>query len=106
MNTEIYAYLARKTSWGRKELRELHPAQLLEFYNEVVFQESQEEWRNQNNLANILAAIYNTIPRKKGSKTLNAKDFFEVEKPMRQGEKKKDVITELAETVGIRLPEK
>jgi hypothetical protein len=25
---------------------------------------------------------------------------------MRQGEKKKDVITELAETVGIRLPEK
>lgn len=105
MNTEIYAYLARKTSWSRKDLQELHPTQLLSFYNEVVFQELQEEWRNQNNIATVLAAIYNTIPRKRGSKSLTAKDFFDVERPTKQ-EKKKDVITELAETVNIKLPEK
>ncbi len=105
MNTEAVVYLARKLHWTRGEIGELTPKQFNEILKELYYQESIDEYRRQYSTASILAAIYNTIPRKLGHKALTAKDFLSGDMPTRDG-KKPSPIDELARKKGIKLPSK
>ena len=104
MNTEAIVYLLRKTSLTRNEIGKLTPAQLNAIIQEVSFQESIEEYRKQHGLATILAAIYNTIPRKRGSKIFKANDFLSSEMPTRN--KPQNELEQLASKHNIKLPTK
>lgn len=105
MNTnETDTYLLRKTSTTRNELGELSPAQYNALLKETYYQESIDEYRRQYSIASLLAAIYNTIPRKRGSKILKASDFLKGEMPQRN--EKKDTLDELADKRGVKLPSK
>ena len=103
MNTEAIVYLMRKTNLTRSEIGKLSPKQFNEILSELYFQESVDEWRKMNSVANILAAIYNTIPRKKGSQPIKAKDFLGTEMPERHIKQEKTV-DQMAEDKGIKLP--
>ena len=105
MHTEAIIYLLRKTSLTRSEIGKLKPDQLNAIIKEVAYQESVEEYRRQHGLASILAAIYNTIPRKRGSKVLKASDFLSGEMPTRKPQRPIDTNT-LAKNKGIKLPSK
>ncbi len=106
MNTnETDAYLLRKTSVTRNELGELSPAQYNALLKEVYYQESVDTYRQQYSVASILAAIYNTIPRKRGSKVYQASDFLKGDMPERNP-KPQDSLDKLAEDRGIKLPSK
>ena len=102
LTTEQIVYLLRKTSLTRFEIGRLSPSQAVVILNEVYLQESQDHWRQQYNLATLLAAIYNTIPKRRGGKVLTADDFIGA---MPAKEPKKDRIIELAEKHGIQIPE-
>ena len=104
MNTEAIIYLLRKTSLTRSEIGKLSPTQFNEILREVYYQESVAEWRNQYSVASILAAIYNTVPRKRGSKASKASDFLASEMPTRNP--KVDTVNNLAERHNIRMPTK
>lgn len=103
MTTESIVYLLRKTSLTREGIGKFTPAQFAEIVKEAHFQESIEEWRRQYGIASLLAAIYNTIPRKRGSKILKASDFLLGEMPTRN---KENTLEKLADEKGIRLPSK
>jgi len=105
MNTEAIVYLLRKTSLTRSEIGKLKPDQLNAIIKEVYFQESVDEYRKMYSVASILAAIYNTIPRKSGHKALTAKDFLSGDMPTK--DKRPDTNIEiLAKQKGIILPNK
>lgn len=104
-STEAVVYLARKLHWTRDEIGKLTPAQFNEILKELHFQESLDIYRQQHSTASILAAIYNTIPRKRGSKTYKASDFLSGEAPVRDP-KPKDSLDKLAENKGVKLPSK
>ena len=103
MNTEIICYLLRKTSLTRTEIGKLNPEQLNAIIKEVYFQESIEEYKRQHGIASILAAIYNTIPRKRGSKVFKASDFLQGEAPTRN---KENELEQLASKHNVKLPTK
>ena len=105
MNTEVIVYLLRKTTLTRSEIGKLTPLQFQEILKEVAYQESVDEYRRQHGLATILAAIYNTIPRKRGSKVLKASDFLKGDMPERNP-KPQDSLDKMAEDRGIKLPSK
>lgn len=103
---EMVVYLARKLGWSREDIGRMTLLQFLQTYNELVYQESVDIWREQHNLANLMAAIYNTIPRGRGAKTFEAKDFYDAAPPTRGGEDRK-LMTEVdqkATEAGIILP--
>ncbi len=104
MSTEAICYLLRKTSLTRTEIGKLTPAQLNIIIKEVNFQESVDEYRKQHGIATILAAIYNTTPRKRGSKVLRASDFLSGEMPARN--KPQNELEQLASKHNIKLPTK
>ena len=105
MNTEAVVYIARKLHWTRSEIGKLSPVQFNEILRELYYQESVDEWRKMHTVASILAAIYNTIPRK-NRKALTAKDFLKGDMPTREV-KKPDIDVEiLAKQKGIILPSK
>jgi len=104
MNTEAICYLLRKTSLTRSEIGKLKPDQLNAIIKEVYFQEAVESYREQHGLASILAAIYNTIPRKSGHKALIAKDFLGGDMPTREGKRPDTNVDILAKQKGIKLP--
>ena len=104
MNTEAIVYLARKLKWTRAEIGQLSPQQFNELLKEVYYQESIDEYRNQFGIASILAAIYNTIPRKRGSKVFKASDFLKGEMPSR--DKPQNELEQLASKHNIKLPTK
>jgi hypothetical protein len=104
VNNEGIVYLLRKTSLTRSEIGKLTPPQFNEILSEVYFQESVDEWRRQHSIASIMAAIYNTIPKKRGTKACKASDFLAGEVPTRNP--KADTLETLAEKQGIRLPTK
>ena len=97
---EAVVYLARKLHWSRKEIGELTPNQFNEIMVELQFQESQERYREDHNVASILAAIANTIPSK-SRKTYKARDFLGYPEPTRGTDKS---LKELAQEKGIELP--
>ena len=102
MSTEAIVYLLRRTSLTRSEIGKLKPDQLNAIIKEVSFQESIDEYRRQHGLATILAAIYNTIPRKRGSKIFKASDFLSGEMPTRN----KSELEQLASRHNVKLPTK
>mgnify|MGYP001599216071 CR=1 FL=1 len=101
MNTESVVYLARKLHWTREQIGALSPAQFNEILNEVYFQESVEDYHRQHSTACLLAAIYNTIPRKT-NKALTAKDFIKGEAPTRDPR----TLENTAEKHNVKLPSK
>ena len=103
MNTELFVYLIRKTSLTPLDIGELTPTQLNEMITELYYQEAVDEYRRQYSTASLLAAIYNTIPRKSGHKALTAKDFLAGDMPTR-GDKKPSNVDELAIKKGIIIP--
>jgi len=105
VNTEQVVYIARKLHWSRVEIGQLSPAQFNEILKELYYQESVDEWRKMHSVANILAAIYNTIPRKKGSQPIKAKDFLSTDMPERHVKQEKTV-DQMAGDKGIKLPSK
>lgn len=102
-DTEQIVYLLRKTSMNRTEIGKLSPSEGDAILREVYFQEAVDEWRRQHGVASLLAAIYNTIPRKRGSKACKASDFLQGEMPTRNPE---NTLEKIAEDKGIRLPSK
>jgi len=86
------------------ELGNLSPAQYNALLKEVYYQESVEEYRIQHSIASILAAIYNTIPRKSGHTPLKAKDFLSGDMPTREGKRPDTNVEILARQKGIILP--
>ena len=104
MSTEGVVYLLRKTSLTRSEIGKLRPEQLNAILKEVAFQESIEQYQHAHSVASLLAAIYNTIPRK-SKKALTAKDFLSGEPPQREYKPRASLET-LAEKKGIKLPSK
>ena len=105
MHTEAIVYLLRKTSLTRSEIGKLKPDQLNAILKEVSYQESIDEYRRQHGIATILAAIYNTIPRK-NRRALTAKDFLTGDIPTREGKRPDSNIDILAKRKGIILPSK
>ena len=105
MSTEAICYLLRKTSLTRDEIGKLTPGQFNTILKEVYFQESVDTYREQHSIASILAAIYNTIPRKRGSKVYQASDFLKGDIPERNP-KPQDSLDKMAEDSGIKLPTK
>ena len=101
---EAIVYLARKLHWSRKEIGELTPKQFNELMEELQFQESQEQYRQDHAIASILAAIYNTIPRK-SHKTFKPKDFLSRTEPKRATVEEKS-LEDIAREQGIRMPQK
>lgn len=106
MNIEAICYLLRKTSLTRAEIGKLTPDQLNAIVKEVFFQENIDQYRHQYSVASILAAIYNTIPRKAGAKTFTAKDFLSGDMPTREGKQPETTVEILAKEKGIILPTK
>ena len=96
---EAVVYMARKLHWSLDEIGALTPRQFNELMVELQFQEAQEQYRRDHNVASILAAIANTIPSK-SHRTYKAKDFIGQE-PQREKEK---TLEELAGEKGIKLP--
>ena len=105
MNTEAVVYLLRKTNLTREDIGKLTPRQFNEILKEVYYQESVDTYRNQYSVASIMAAIYNTIPRKRGSGALKAGDFLKGDIPQREI-KQQDSLEKMAEDRGIKLPTK
>ena len=103
-NTEAVVYIARKLHWTRAEIGQLSLAQFNTLLKELQYQESVDEWRRMHTVANILAAIYNTIPRKNRG-ALKAGDFLSGGIPTREV-KKVDTLEKLANDRGIKLPSK
>ncbi len=104
LDIESQVYLLRKTNLTSADILHIHPAHLAEILQEVYFQESQEEWRTQHSVASLMAAIYNTIPRKKGSRPIKASDFLQSEMPSRAP--KESAVDNLADKYKVSLPTK
>ena len=104
MNTESIVYLLRKTSLTLEAIGKLTPIQFNAILSETYFQESQDEWRTQHSVALIMAAICNTIPRKKGSRPTKASDFLQSDMPSRTS--KEDSLQDLANKYKVSLPGK
>jgi len=105
VNTEAIVYLARKLHWTRGEIGQLTPAQFNEILRELYHQEAVENYYKQHSVASILAAIYNTIPRQRGSKIYKASDFLKGDIPQRNP-KPQDSLDKMAEDRGVKLPTK
>ena len=93
-------YIARKLHWTRHEIGCLTPAQFNALFEELQFQEIQEQYRHDYSVATILAAIYNTIPTK-SRKTYKPKDFIGTA-PKRKSQA--ESIEKLARGKGIKFP--
>ena len=104
-SNEAVVYLARKLKWTRSEIGQLSPQQFGEVLKEVAYQESVDAYRGQYAVASLLAAIYNTIPRKRGGKVFKASDFLKGDMPERNP-KPQDSLAQMAEARGIKLPTK
>jgi hypothetical protein len=100
---EQIVYLLRKTNLNLKEIGELTPKKLNAILKELYYQESEDEWRRQNSVANLMASIYNTVPSKRGSKVYKASDFLD-SKPTREVKDKNITLESLATAKGIKLP--
>ncbi len=104
------AYLLRKTSLTLAEIREgLDIGQFQELFAEVAYQEAVDDYQQASYMANLLAAIANTVPRK-SQKTYDAAYFLKDTKPPRRiGPdgvvlNDKEELELLAKRFGIKLP--
>ena len=104
MHTEAICYLLRKTNLTLEAIGKLTPAQFNEIIKETSYQESVDEYHRQYSVASLLAAIYNTIPRQRGSKVYQASDFLSGEMPSRN--EPQNEVEQLATKHNIKLPTK
>ncbi len=111
MKNSIYgiAYLLRKTNMTRMAIGRLKPSQFIDLLTEVHYQEAMEDYQTDARLANLLAAIANSVPRKP-PKTYRASDFLGT-MPQRVGEEgavvdEKTKLETLAKQFNIKLPVK
>lgn len=105
-STEHIVYMVRKLHWTRDQIGELTIPQFYEILKELYFQESVDKYWERYNVALILAAISNTIPRKPGAQGKTASDFFPSKEPTRETQKEtKTDLESLARAKGIKLPE-
>ena len=110
MKNSIYgiAYLLRKTNMTRMSIGKLKPSQFIDLLTEVHYQEAMEDYQTDARLANLLAAIANSVPRKP-PKTYRVSDFLG-EMPQRVGEEaivdEKTKLEALAKQFNIKLPVK
>jgi len=105
MNTEAIVFIARKLHWTREAIGQLTPLQFNELINELYYQENTETYHKLHSIASIIAAIYNTIPRKRGSKVFKAEDFLNGTIPERNP-KAEDSVETMADKRGVKLPSK
>jgi len=100
---ELVVRVARGTGWTLREIGELSPAQLYAIARELLRQESQEEHNQTYATASILAAIYNTMPRKSPN-MLTAEDFL----TSKEGKTETGTtnLARLAKEQGIEMPKK
>jgi len=101
------AYLLRKTNMTRRDIGRLKPSQFIDLLTEVHYQEAMEDYHTDARLANLLAAIANSVPRKP-PKTYRVSDFLGT-MPQRVGEEVVDEKTKLetlAKQFNIKLPVK
>lgn len=99
---EIVCFLLRKTSLTLTEIGKLGILQVMKIYNEVMLQENQERWESQYNLAYLVSHIHNAMPRGRNSKIWKVEDFYNIPRPSHKKEIVKD---NLAEKLGIKMPE-
>ncbi len=110
MKNSIYgiAYLLRKTNMTRRDIGRLKPSQFIDLLTEVHYQEAMDDYQTDARLANLLAAIANTVPRKP-AKTYRVSDFLGTI-PQRVGEEaivdEKTKLETLAKQFNIKLPVK
>jgi len=104
-SSESIVYLLRKTNLNLHEIGELEVGQFKELITELQYQEAVDHYWKQYTTANILAAIYNTIPRKRGHSGSKAGDFLSGGMPQRET-RKQDSLEKLATDRGIKLPSK
>ena len=101
-------YLLRKTTLTIKAIGKLKPADFIDLLTEVHYQEAMEDYQTDARLANLLAAIANTVPRKP-AKTYRVSDFLGT-MPQRVGEEaivdEKTKLETLAKQFNIKLPVK
>ncbi len=101
------AYLLRKTNMTLTEIRLLEPDQFHEILGEVLYQESVVDYQNQTDLAHLIVAIANTVPRKP-AKVYKVSDILKGDPPKRIGEEgkpdEKEELKALAEKFKIKLP--
>ena len=101
------AYLLRKTNMTRMAIGKLKPSQFIDLLTEIHYQEAMDEYQTDARLANLLAAIANTVPRKP-AKTYRVSDFLGT-MPQRIGEEvvdEKAKLENLAKQFNIKLPVK
>lgn len=104
------AYLLRKTGMPLAEIKGLDLQQFQQLLEEVIYQEEVAEYEVIHYLAQILAAIANTVPRR-GGRTFTASDLINVKRPTRPGSEEVKVDTRegleiMAKRFGIKLPSK
>lgn len=101
------AYLLRKTNMTLTEIRLLEPGQFHEILGEVLFQESVVDYEAKTNLAHLIVAIVNTVPRKP-AKVYKVSDILKGDPPKRISEAgkpdEKEELKLLAEKFNIKLP--
>lgn len=110
MNIEAVVYVARKLGWTREEIGKLTPKQFVALVDELHYQESIEDYNRAFQTASILAAIYNTIPSKRGSRVFKYSDFLTAHPPERINRKTPKqpefTLEDLARQEGIKLPKR
>ena len=102
---EGVAYLLRKTNMTLSDVRKLDLAQFRDLFEEVVYQESLDEYQRAKYVASLIASIANSVPRKHPI-TYKASDFINWSEPER-GTKIKDAgiaLESLAKKAGIDMP--
>ena len=109
MQNDVYAvaYLLRKTSITLTEIRGLSIGQFRDLFEEIAFQDSVSEYQTASYVANILAAIANTIPST-ANRTYKAADFLGTKEPRRTKVETdaKVEIEAIAKRFNIKLPSK
>ena len=87
------------------EIKALTLSQFKDIYDEVTYQESVKSYETAMYVANILAGIENTIPRK-GGRGKSGSDFIKIEPPQRGKVNAKEDFKEMTKQAGIKLPSK
>jgi len=103
VNIEATVYLSRKLHWTHEEIGNLTPARANALLAELLYQESIDTYIQQCAVARILAAIGNTIPRKRGSQPYKPSDFLSMEEPNKDPQPQ-TTMEEEAEKKGIKFP--
>ena len=104
---EMAVFIARKTGWTIEYMGSLGLWKFITIFNELYFQESQDNWDMAMMWAELKATIINTIPQGRGAKQWTYKDFLQTHRPTRDGygREEMDEVDKMAKELGIELPD-